>query len=219
MTPRSKVEVSGRWAPYYDRLMDLLFLGTYPRFMAEVIAKMGIQPGDEILDLGSGTGRNICSMVNESDSVSRIVGVDISPQMLHRARRRCQRYPRISFVEQRIEQPLPFTEEFDKVFISFVLHGFEDEDKRRIIANAQQALRQDSTLWILDYNEFNLENVYWPLQWLFRHFECELAAEFLRLNLKEMVAGGGFGDFISHEFLHGYVRLLGAQKQINERSN
>jgi len=78
MTLRSKVEISGRWGPYYDRLMDLLFLGTYPRFMAQVISKMQIESGDEILDLGSGTGRNICLVVNKSDSVGRIVGVDIS---------------------------------------------------------------------------------------------------------------------------------------------
>jgi len=212
MASRSKVEISGRWAPYYDRLMDLLFLGTYPRFMTKVMDNIQVEPGDEILDLGSGTGRNICLAVNESDSVGRIVGVDISPQMLHRARRRCERYPQISFVEQRIEQPLPFTEEFDKVFISFVLHGFEDEDKRRIIANAQNALKQDGSLWILDYNEFDLEKVYWPLQWLFRRLECELATEFLKLNLTEMLAESGFEHFISHEFLHGYVRLLGARK-------
>ncbi len=212
MAPRSKVEISGHWAPYYDRLMDLLFLGTYRRFMAQVTAKMQIQPGDEILDLGSGTGRNICLMVNESDSVGRIVGVDISPRMLHRSRRRCQRYPQISFVERRIEQPLPFTEEFDKIVISFVLHGFEDEDKRRIIANARKALKQDGSLWILDYNEFDLGQVRWPLQWLFRHLECELATEFLQLDLVQMVAEGGLDNFVSHEFLHGYVRLLGARK-------
>jgi len=219
MTLRSKVEISGHWAPYYDRMMDLLFLGTYPRFIAEVIAKMGIQPGDEILDLGSGTGRNARLMLDRVGSTGHIIGVDISPQMLHRARRRCECYPQISFVEQRIEQLLPFTEEFDKIFISFVLHGFEDEDKRRIIANARNALKQNGSLWILDYNEFDLEKVYWPLQWLFRHLECELATEFLQLDLAQMVAEGGLKPFVSHKFLRGYVRLLGAQKQINERSN
>ena len=212
MTLRSKVEISGRWGPYYDRLMDLLFLGTYPRFMAQVIGKMQIESGDEILDLGSGTGRNARLMLDRLGSTGRIVGVDISPQMLHRARRRCKRYPQISFVEQRIEQPLPFTEEFDKVFISFVLHGFEDEDKRRIIANARNTLKQDGSLWILDYNEFDLEKVGWPMQWLFRHLECELATEFLQLDLAQMAAEEGLEHFVSHEFVRGYVRLFGARK-------
>ena len=212
MTLRSKVEISGRWGPYYDRLMDLLFLGTYPRFMAQVIGKMQIESGDEILDLGSGTGRNARLMLDRLGSTGRIVGVDISPQMLHRARGRCKRYPQISFVEQRIEQPLPFTEEFDKIFISFVLHGFEDEDKRRIIANARNTLKQDGSLWILDYNEFDLEKVGWPMQWLFRHLECELATEFLQLDLAQMAAEEGLEHFVSHEFVRGYVRLFGARK-------
>jgi len=219
MAVRTKVEISGHWASYYDRLMDLLFLGTYPRFMAEVTAKMQIQPGDEILDLGSGTGRNARLLLDRVGATGRVVGLDISPRMLHRARRRCARHPKITFVKRRIEQPLPFIEEFDKVFISFVLHGFEDEDKRRIIANARKALRHGGSLWILDYNEFELDKLWFPLRWIFSQFECELATEFLKLNLKEMLAEDGFGDFISYEFLHGYVRLLGTRKRTNERSN
>jgi ubiquinone/menaquinone biosynthesis C-methylase UbiE len=146
MVRRSKVEVSGRWAPYHDRLMALLLLGTYPRFIREVTARMQVEPGDEILDLGSGTGRNARVMLDGVGSTGRIVGVDTSQRMLHRARRQCERHPQPSSVKGRIEQPLPFAEEFDKVFVSFTLHGFEDEDKRRIIANARQALRQDGSL-------------------------------------------------------------------------
>ncbi|MEA3402472.1 MAG: class I SAM-dependent methyltransferase [Armatimonadota bacterium] len=211
MAPRSKVEISGQWAPYYDRLMDVLFLGRYPRFMAQVAARMQVKPGDEILDLGSGTGRNAALMGERTGSGGRVVGVDISERMLHRARRRCDGLPQIRFVKRRIEEPLPFAEEFDAVFISFTLHGFEDRDKRRIIANARQALRPTGSLWILDYNEFDLGKMPWPFRWLFRRLECELATEFLTLDLRQMLTAGGFGRFTSHEFVYGYVRLLGAR--------
>ncbi len=214
MAPRSKVEISGSWAPFYDRLMDLLFLGTYPRFMAGVTALMQVEPGDAILDLGSGTGRNALLMLERAGSTARIVGVDISEAMLRRARRRCDGHPQIRFVRRRIEQPLPFAEEFDKVFLSFILHGLQDADKRRTIANARKALRPRGRLWILDYNEFDLERMPWPLRWLFTHLECELASEFLELDLGHMLAEAGFGDLISHELLRGYVRLLGARKQV-----
>ncbi len=219
MPRRSKVEISGRWASYYDLLMDVLFLGAYPRFMGEVTAKMQVEPGDEILDLGCGTGRNARLMLDAVGPTGRIVGVDISERMLQRARRRCEPYPQTSFVKQRIEQPLPFAEEFDKVFISFVLHGFEDEDKRRIIANAREVLRPGGSLWILDYNEFDLEKMWWPSGWLFTHLECELASEFLKLDLKRMLAEAGFAHFASHEFVRGYLRLLEAQRHADERNN
>lgn len=213
MSPRSMVEVSGRWAPYYDHLMNTLFLGMYPRFMRGVTAKMQIQPGDEILDLGSGTGRNARLMLGAAPEVERIIGVDLSERMLARARRKCAGQPQISFTQHRIDEPLPFTEEFDIVFISFVLHGFEDEDKLRIIANARDALRPGGSLWILDYDEFDLERTRRPLRWLFTHFECELASEFLRLNLAAMLADSGFGQFTTHQFMYGTVRLLKAVKQ------
>ena len=140
MALRSKVEISGRWAPYYGRLMDLLFLGTYPRFMTKVMDKMQVESGDEILDLGSGTGRNTCLMLEVVGPTGRIVGVDISEQMLQQARRRCERYPQISFVERRIEQTLLFTEEFDKVFISFDrhLHGAQYIHHRRCAVGGQK---------------------------------------------------------------------------------
>jgi len=57
-SPRSKVEVEGWGVRYYDISLDLLSLGRYSHFMKGVVEKMGIKPGQSILDLGSGTGRN-----------------------------------------------------------------------------------------------------------------------------------------------------------------
>jgi len=68
------------------------------------------------------------------------------------------------------------------------------------------------TFWILDYNEFDLDRQWFPLRWAFRRFECELASEFLSLDLKGMLTGHKFGNFVTYPFLRGYVRLLGAEK-------
>jgi SAM-dependent methyltransferase len=119
----------------------------------------------------------------------------------------------VTFLKQRIEEPLLLREEFDKAFISFTLHGFENEDKERVIANVHRALKPGGIFWILDYNEFDLDRQWLPFRWAFRHLECELASEFLSLDMKEMLARYGFGGFMSHLFLRGYMRLLGAEKQ------
>lgn len=212
MTQRSHVEVGGWAARHYDLMMDLLLMGLYQAFIEEAIGRMDIRPGDAILDLGSGTGRNICVMMRFLGSTGRVVGVDINQEMLQQARERCQAYPQVSFLERRIEEPLPFHEEFDKAFIAFTLHGFEDEDKERVIANAHRALKPGGIFWILDYNEFDLNRQGLPFRWAFRRFECELASEFLSFDLKGLLACHGFGNFVSHPFLRGYVRLLGAEK-------
>jgi ubiquinone/menaquinone biosynthesis C-methylase UbiE len=212
MSQRSHVEVGERAARRYDLTMDLLLVGRYQAFIEQAIARMDIRQGDAILDLGSGTGRNICVMLKVLGPTGRVVGVDISQEMLRQARQRCRAYSQVSFLNRRIEEALPFHEEFDKAFISFTLHGLEDEDKERVIANAYQALKPGGTFWILDYDEFDLGRQWFPLRWAFRRFECELASEFLSLDLKGMLAGYGFGNFVTHPFLRGYVRLLGAER-------
>jgi ubiquinone/menaquinone biosynthesis C-methylase UbiE len=212
MSQRSHVEVGGWAARHYDLTMDLLLVGRYQAFIEQAIKRMDIRRGDAILDLGSGTGRNICVMLKFLGPTGRVVGVDISQEMLRQARQRCRAYPQVSFLNRRIEELLPFHEEFDKAFISFTLHGFEDEDKERVIANVHRALKPGGTFWILDYDEFDLDRQWFPLRRAFRRFECELASEFLSLDLKAMLAGHGFGNFVTYPFLRGYVRLLGAEK-------
>jgi len=191
--------------------MDLLLLGSYRRFVRNAINRMQIRQGDSILDLGSGTGRNMCMMVDAVGPTGRIVGVDIGQEVLQQARRRCRPHPQVAFLEARIEEALPFREEFDEVCLSFVFHGFEDGDKERIIANARTALKPGGTLWILDYAEFAPKDLWFPVRWAFMRFECELAVEFVELDLKGMLARAGFGKFVSFRFLRGLLRLAGAR--------
>jgi ubiquinone/menaquinone biosynthesis C-methylase UbiE len=209
---RSKVEVGPTEARLYDVFMNVISLGYYPHLIGKVIDKMDIQPGHYVLDLGSGTGRNDCFIAQKIGSNGSILGLDISKEMLSLSRKRCQSYPNINFGEQRIEMPLTYQEEFDKVFISFVLHGFEDAQKVGIISNAYRALKPGGFFCILDYNEFNLERLWFPLRWAFIHGECQLALEFLKLDLKGMLLSQGFTSFEEELFLRGHIRLLKAAK-------
>jgi ubiquinone/menaquinone biosynthesis C-methylase UbiE len=209
---RSRVEVGPTEARHYDVFMNVISLGYYPRLIKRVVDKMDVQLGQSILDLGSGTGRNDCFIAQKIGHNGSIRGLDISKEMLSLSRKRCQSYPNVNFEEQRIEMPLTYQEEFDKVFISFVLHGFEDAQKVGIISNAYRALKHGGSFCILDYNEFNLEKLWFPLRWAFIHGECQLALEFLKLDLKEMLSSQGFTSFEEELFLRGHLRLLKAAK-------
>jgi ubiquinone/menaquinone biosynthesis C-methylase UbiE len=211
---RSKVEIGPAGARYYDLLLNLLSLGMYPHFIKGVVGKMGINPGQSILDLGSGTGKNDCFMAEKVGSQGRIMGLDISNEMLVRAWKRCRGYPNVVFEKQRIELPLPYEEEFDKVFISFVLHGFEDEQKTGIISNAYRALKVSGSFYILDYAEFDIDRMWLPLRWAFTRWECQLAVEFLKLDIKGMLCAQGFTDFKEEFFFRRHLRLLSAVKPL-----
>ena len=211
-SPRSRVEVGPTGARRYDLFMNIISLGYYPHLIKKVVEKMNIQSGLLVLDLGSGTGRNDCFIAQRIGPEGSILGLDISKEMLNLSRKRCQLYPNVEFREQRIEMPLTYQEEFDKVFISFVLHGFEDAQKVEIISNAYRALKPGGIFYILDYNEFDLERLWFPLRWAFIHGECQLALEFLRLDLKGMLSSQGFTSFEEELFLRRHLRLLKAAK-------
>jgi ubiquinone/menaquinone biosynthesis C-methylase UbiE len=209
----SRVEVTGAEARHYDLVINVITGGTYPFFIRGVIRDMGIRQNDAILDLGAGTGRNACLMARYLDDQGRIVGLDIGPEMLEQARRRCQHLPNVTFQKRRVEVPIPYHERFDKVLISFVLHGFVQADRLRILDNAYQALRLGGELLILDYNEFEPERASWPVRFAFRHIECPLATDFVRRDWQTILQEEGFGDSRTHNYYFGYVRLLAAKKQ------
>lgn len=211
-SPRSKVEIGPAGVRSYDLSMDLISLGYYPHLIRKVVEKMDIQRGQSILDLGSGTGRNECLMAKKVGPEGKILGLDISKEMLGLARRRCQPYPNVSFREKRIEAPLTYQQEFEKVFISFVLHGFEDHQKIQIISNAYQALKPGGSFYVFDYNEFDIRRLWFPLRWAFVHGECQLALEFLKLDLKEMLSSQGFTCLEEELLVKGHLRLLKAAK-------
>ena len=207
----SKVEVTGLEARYYDLLMNTITGGTYPFFIRNAIREMQIQSGDNILVFGAGTGRNMDLMDKYLSGKGRIIGLDVGPEMLEQAQRRFADHPYITIEKQRIEEPLPYQGEFDKVFISFVLHGFIQEDRLKIIANAQSALRSGGEFIILDYNEFDLKQSPWPVRFVFK-MECPLATDFIGRDLQAVLRGQGFDEFRVCSHYLGYVRLLAARK-------
>jgi demethylmenaquinone methyltransferase/2-methoxy-6-polyprenyl-1,4-benzoquinol methylase len=172
---------------------------------------MQIQPGDNILVFGAGTGRNMDLMDKYLSGKGRIIGLDVGPEMLEQAQRRFADHPYITIEKQRIEEPLPYQGEFDKVFISFVLHGFVQEDRLQIIANAQRALRPGGEFIILDYNEFDLKQSPWTVRFVFK-MECPLATDFIGRDLQAILREQGFDEFRVHPHYLGYVRLLVARK-------
>lgn len=212
MSQRTHAEFTGWAARHYDLMMDLLLMGRYQAFIKQAIRRMDLRQRDAVLDLGSGTARNICIMLEALGTRGRVVGVDSSQDMIRQAQQRCRYYPQVGFLRQRIEEPLPFHHEFDKVVIAFALHSLEDEDKERVIANVRRALKPGGVLWILDFNEFDLERQSLPFRWVFRRIECQLGIEFLSLDLEGMLAQHGFGNFVAYPFVANHVRLLGAEK-------
>ncbi|MCD6291817.1 MAG: class I SAM-dependent methyltransferase [Anaerolineae bacterium] len=211
--PESRVELSGFVARHYDTLLDVVTLGRYGSFIKRAIRAMRIQPQDRVLDLGAGTGRNACLMMEYLSPEGEVVGLDISDEMIAQFRKNCARFPNARVINMRIDQPLPFHEEFDKAFISFVLHGFPQEAREVIIRNALESLKSGGSFFILDYSEFDPETMPFYLRIPFKLVECPYAFDFIKRDWKTILAEYGFGDF-EETFFFKYGRLLKATKKV-----
>lgn len=199
-------------ARYYDIGLDIATLGRYLPFMKQLIHITKVKPDDRILDMGAGSGRNACLMSKYLSEKGELIGVDISKEMIAQFERRCAHVPNVKIINRRIDQDLPYKNDFSKVFISFVLHGFPQNVRKAIIKNAFQCLRPNGELLILDYNEFLLSKLPFYLRLPFKMLECPYAFDFIKRDWKQILKSNHFDGIEEFFFFRRYVRLLKAQK-------
>lgn len=210
--PKSKVEIKGFMARNYDSLLDLATVGRYSPFIKKAIELMKIQPEDKILDLGAGTGRNACLMAKYLSGNGELIGVDISTEMIAQFKKKCVNHPNVRVLRSRVDQFLAFKEKFDKIFISFVLHGFPQNVRESIVKNVFKMLKVNGSFFILDYNEFSFNEMPFYLRGLFKSIECTYAFDFIKRDWQQILTGHNFQGFEHFLFFKDYVRLLKAQK-------
>jgi len=210
--PDSGVELSKFTASNYDKVMNIASFGKYKNFINSAIADLGISKNDKILDLGCGTGRNILLMYKYAGNNSTLVGLDISEDMEKQFEENTLNYSNISFANKRIDKLFEMEQKFDKIFISFVIHGFPHEIRKIIIKNAYNNLKPGGTFNILDFAEFDMAKMPFHHRFVFKKIECKYAFDFIERNWKSILQENGFDNFEESFYFKKYVRLLKAKK-------
>jgi len=210
--PDSGVELNPFIAKNYDRVMNAGTLGMYKSFIYKAIHDMNILPGDQILDMGCGSGRNDYIMSRYLNDQGQLTGLDISEHMEKHFHRKFKGDKRMGFINQRIDVPFNLQKKYDKVFISFVIHGFPHEVRNNVIQNAYNHLKPGGSFHILDFAEFDMDKMPGLHRFIFKKIECKYAFDFIERDWKEILNKYSFDNFIEQFYFKKYVRLLSAQK-------
>src|ERR1700744_646528 len=76
---------SDRVAPWYRALSPLFLIN--PLMRRKAVAAMALRAGDDVLEVGVGSGRNLPYLLDAVGPTGTITGVDLSPGMLAEARK------------------------------------------------------------------------------------------------------------------------------------
>jgi ubiquinone/menaquinone biosynthesis C-methylase UbiE len=149
-------------------------------------------------------------MRNYTGEKGKIIGMDISKAMQKQFLRKFLNDGNVSFINQRIDVAFDLGQKFDKVLISFVIHGFPHEVRSIVIKNAYNHLKPGGSFLILDFAEFDMDAMPFHHRWVFKAIECQYAFDFIKRDWKNILSKAGFSSFTEYFHMKRYVRLLKA---------
>ncbi len=189
---------------YYNsisRFYDLLSGGMEGRLRDEAVRRLGVRPGERILEIGIGTGSGLRDLAECAGPSGAALGVDLSDGMLAVARRR-QRGARPAAPAHLVcadAAHLPFRPGwFHAVFMSFTLELFDTPEIPAVLAECRRVLAQGGRLGVaamaLDPKPGALSHLYQFLHRIFpvwvdcRPINCRRAVGEVNLRIADSAA-------------------------------
>jgi len=200
-------------APFYDATARAMLVpfGGERHVRDRVVDLVDVGPGVRVLELGCGTGAMSARLLARG---ARVIGIDLSPEMLHRARRRA---PRATLLHEDITTFRP-ARPVDRVLLSFVAHELDDDLLAGALATAREVLTPEGHLVVVDFARSERALLRAGLTAWLTATEPRTARALVARGIEEVLAAHGFVVDESVPIAGGTARAVRARPRQEARA-
>jgi ubiquinone/menaquinone biosynthesis C-methylase UbiE len=155
-----------------------------------------VQPSERVLEVGCGAGGALVALARRVGPAGRVVGVDLSPRMIHLSAARLRRAGLAGRAELLVADAstIPFADaSFDAVFMSFTLELFDTPEIPLVLAECRRVLRPGGRIGVVALSRAA------PASRLTRFYErlhdrFPAALDCRPINARLAIEAAGFGE-------------------------
>jgi len=154
------------------------------------LKKLAPKPGEQILEVGFGTGHCLVAIAGAVGQNGKAFGIDISEEMLKHTQLLAQQEHVADRVDLRCGDAaqLPFVDgSLDGVFMSFTLELFDTPEIPKVLAECKRVLRPGGRIVVIGMSKEGAHGVIFEMyEWSHRHFPnfVDCRPIFVRLSVE-----------------------------------